>query len=316
MTNTAMLIQKGEAYLMEEVFEPAIKCLSEAIANDSTAARAYCSRSEAYCRKAMARRGEDTPLDDAALALLKLALEDVKLAIQIDPKYMEAHHGLGWIYFEMEQYHEAIEAYGIARKLDSKDVSPYYNQAMAHIRLENWDNALKILNDVIELEPDNAEALFERATVYDALGEHDKALGDLDTAIGLKPCAKYYAYRAESVLDFGCMHCSVKSALSDLTEAIRLDPKHARSFLSRSEIYAALEDYESELSDLDSAIKVSPLFAEAYLSRYKCHKNLGNPTKAMQDWIVYSAIRAQESHFFRPVISDEIMKGAKKFCLN
>lgn len=318
MTNTALLIQKGEAYLMEEVFEPAIKYLSEAIASDSSAARAYCSRAEAYCRKAMSLGRKDKPIDDMTRELLTLALNDVRLAIQIDPNYLEAHHGLGWAYFELEEYHEAIAAYGVAFKLDPKDISSYYNQGMAYIRLEDWANALKILTEVIKLEPDKAEAYFERATIYDAIEEHDKALDDLATAIELDPCAKYYFYRAESALDLGCdaSRCATKSALSDLTEAIRLDPKDPQSFLSRSEIYAALEDYESELSDLDNAIKVSPLLAEAYLSRYKCHTNLGNTAKAMQDWVVYSAIRAQESPAGHPIIAQELLDAAKRSVRN
>ncbi len=316
MTSTAMLIQKGEAYLMEEVFEPAIKYLTEAIVSDANSARALCSRAEAYYRKALACGGNSGRAKQIRSELLNFALVDIKRAVQLAPDYSEAYSGLGSIYFEMREYQKAIAVYGLALKIAPNNSDYCYNQAMAYVRLKDWDNALSLLTVIIGLEQDNAEAFFERATVYDAMGKHDKALLDLDSAISLNPRAKYYAYRAESALDFGCDACASKSALSDLTEAIRLDPKDSQSFLVRSIIHAGLEDYESELSDLNVAVKLSPLSAEAYLNRYNCLKNLGDHVKAMPDWIVYCAIMSQEVPAGNPIIAPELLNAVKRSARN
>jgi tetratricopeptide (TPR) repeat protein len=63
---------------------------------------------------------------------------------------------------------------------------------------------------------------------------------------------------------------SIKNALADLTEAIRLEPKNPEGFCLRGSLFQAIEDAKSTekaIADYDAAIRVDPKAPQAYMMR-------------------------------------------------
>ena len=53
--------------------------------------------------------------------IMKQVIEEYKLAIQLDPSFVEAHYNLGDLFYELNRYEEAIEQFKLAIDYDTCD---------------------------------------------------------------------------------------------------------------------------------------------------------------------------------------------------
>jgi hypothetical protein len=72
-------------------------------------------------------------------------------------------------------------------------------------------------------------------------------------------------------------------AISEFTEAIRLNPKYAEAYYGRGGAYISKNDYEIAISDLNEAIRLKRNYAEAYSRRGTAYFLKGNYDKAISD---------------------------------
>jgi tetratricopeptide (TPR) repeat protein len=109
----------------------------------------------------------------------------------------------------------------------------------------DYDRAIEAYSAAISRSPRDANGYIGRGVAWRASGErrmaaevedcHDLARRDFDNAI------------------------------SDLTKAIRLDPKLAVAFRQRGELYNYIHDYKRALADLGDAIRLDSHDADAYV---------------------------------------------------
>ena len=85
-----------------------------------------------------------------------------------------------------------------------------------------------------------------------------------------------------------------KRALSDLDEAIRLDPTYACAFNNRGRLYSFKRDYDRAIADYDHAIKLDPSLAMAYSNRGQSRYNKGDLDGAIADFD--TAIKQDPAH--------------------
>ena len=80
------------------------------------------------------------------------------------------------------------------------------------------------------------------------------------------------------------------SAMSDLDEAIRLDPTYACAYSNRGRVHALKRDFVSAMADYDEAIRIDSGFALAYNNRGDAWFHKGDLDRALAD---FSAIGGQ-----------------------
>jgi tetratricopeptide (TPR) repeat protein len=84
------------------------------------------------------------------------------------------------------------------------------------------------------------------------------------------------------------MYCNGRKkldlALTDYNAAIRLDPKHALTYIERGSIWLDKEDYDKAFADYNQAIKLEPRLTLAYLKRAKAWDELRQFDKALADY--------------------------------
>jgi tetratricopeptide (TPR) repeat protein len=98
--------------------------------------------------------------------------------------------------------------------------------------------------------------------VYDE--EYQGALTDLNQAISLDPqYVSAYAFRGVTRIRLN----DIAGATTDLNKAITLDPKSALAYTMRGALRSNLKDFEGALADANRAISLDPKFSLAYYLR-------------------------------------------------
>ena len=59
-------------------------------------------------------------------------------------------------------------------------------------------------------------------------------------------------------------------AITDFSEAIRLDPKYVNAYIGRGLCWYNKGEYEKAMADYNEAIRLDPEYAGAYLNRGLC----------------------------------------------
>ena len=74
------------------------------------------------------------------------------------------------------------------------------------------------------------------------------------------------------------------AALSDLDEAVKLDPTYACAYNNRGRVYSFKRDYDRAIAEYDQAIKLDPSLAMAYSNRGESRYNKGDLDGAIADF--------------------------------
>jgi tetratricopeptide (TPR) repeat protein len=136
-----------------------------------------------------------------------------------------------------------------------------------------YDLALKV-------QPNSADALAGRAWINMNRGQYEAALPDLNRAIDMSPPASAAAtryYRGYALLRLK----NYPQALTDLNEAIRLQPDNADYYLARGEVQQALERYDAALADFDEFNRRAPNDARGLIWRGEVLDAMGKPQEAL-----------------------------------
>ena len=72
-------------------------------------------------------------------------------------------------------------------------------------------------------------------------------------------------------------------AVTELNEAIRLNPNRATAYNARGYAYLRMRMYKNALADFDQAIRLDPKYANAYHNRAAARRASGNAAGAAQD---------------------------------
>ncbi len=183
-------------------------------------------------------------------------------ALEIDPKNFKALTNVGLAYFEMHEYHEALNAYSKAIELNAEDPAPYekmfliyeslaqpneavksaLHAAESHLKNEDIQKAIENWKRVVEIDLHNIKAHARLGMVYERLGKKklavseyintagllqlsgnmEKAAESIDRALQCSP-ENIIALRAREILNQGRQLPLPEPVLTDPAEEIKLD---------------------------------------------------------------------------------------------
>jgi len=143
---------------------------------------------------------------------------------------------------------------------------------------EDYANAISELNEAIKLDSNLAEAYAYRSRAYD---NPDQKLSDANAAIRLNPnLAIAYHARGNAYRD----KKDWERAITDYAQAIRLDPNFAWAYVNRGNVYIEKKDWDRAIVDYTQVVKLNPNFALAYTNRGWSYHNKGDYDKAISDY--------------------------------
>jgi tetratricopeptide (TPR) repeat protein len=83
---------------------------------------------------------------------------------------------------------------------------------------------------------------------------------------------------------FAFLKNDYKESIKQLSEAIKADPEHTLSFMSRGSAYFRLDRLDEAIADFDRAIQLNPGLARPYHLRGLAKERLGNDAGAIADF--------------------------------
>ena len=141
-----------------------------------------------------------------------------------------------------------------------------FTLGMTRYAAAEWDEAIAHFSDALSHHVEHTTALdqslvyFQRGSAYLRKGAYDPALTDLAQAIKLQPkLAGAYANRMLIYLNKG----DYKRALADVNQAIKLQPDLALAYNNRGLAYINVGDYDQAISDFSQALKLKPAKADS-----------------------------------------------------
>ena len=156
-----------------------------------------------------------------------------------------------------------------------------------------YDIAIADHTDAIKAGPPNVTLFHDRGNAYRGKKDYAHAIADYDAAIRLAPNAYSYQNRGLCKEALG----DLDGALTDINEAIRLDPKLPAPLISRSVLWRAKEDYDRAIADADRSIaliksgvptppKTPPgsWLVNSYVSRGLAYEGKGDIDRAKADF--------------------------------
>lgn len=104
------------------------------------------------------------------------AINDLKIAIKLDPTYAKAFSNLGVAYKRAGLYRKAIRMFHRALDLTPGEAGIYNNLGNVYCSVHEYETAIKYYEKAIALDPTNREAYYNLGSIYYFSGQTGKAL--------------------------------------------------------------------------------------------------------------------------------------------
>jgi serine/threonine protein kinase/tetratricopeptide (TPR) repeat protein len=219
------------------------------------------------------------------------AIENMKRAIELDPKFALAHSGLGAIYAnrvikgmgDTKDYDRAEAAFSQAIQLDENVVEARVLMALIYLSRGEKKKARAELSRLKEQFPNDGATYFASAMLHRLDGEYDKALKawnkleKLDPAAKVVACynrARIHAYRGDN-----------ERALAELDKGARIEPNHplirifrARILFYHGEVRSAIEIMREVLDEHPHLEGMRPILALMLASIGETNESRANIT--------------------------------------
>ncbi len=183
-------------------------------------------------------------------------------AIELNPNDYIAYNNKGNALDRMEEYEEAIVAYNKSIELNPTYPAAYYNKGAALSTMGEYKEAVILYNKTIELYPGDAVGHNIRGNALDSLGEYKEAVLAYNKAIQLNPGYAVPYYNKGSAQYHMGEH---KEALIAYNEAIGLKPQDAVVHNLKGNVLDSMGQRKEAVVAYKRAIKLDPNLKTAYI---------------------------------------------------
>lgn len=210
--------------------------------------------------------------EEARLSL-SLALAETPNLVRALLLRADSHRGLGNIRLAIDDYSRAIE-------IEPDNPEFYADRARFYEQLGELLLAIKDVNRAIALGPHLNRSLLFRSRLLARNGQHDDAQKDLEKALELTPSSEVdWISRALAQLQN-----DINAALSDLDQAIRMNPRSTAALQNKAYIQAELlGETEDAVETLTLILEIDPEYEMARGGRCVLLSRLGQVDAALAD---------------------------------
>lgn len=263
--NTDQVMRSGRSAIFFEDYVLSIQYFNQAIA-----AKPYLA--QPYFYRALAKLN----LDD-----FNGARADADEAIKRNPFMTDAYELRAVAYQNLGFAKRAIDDYDKVLETLPNNRGILFNKAMAQQEIKDFEGASATYERLLKLHSRFDNGYIGRSRLRLETGDTVGALEDVNKALDLnKNAVNAYLIRADIAIN---RDHDFKSALSDMDEAIRLQPRYEGFFINRAFIRRNLDDYYGAISDYDYATQLAPSDYVAYYNRALLYMEVRDFDHALAD---------------------------------
>lgn len=127
----------------------------------------------------------------------KLEMSDESLqymikSAELDPNDDFVRTNIGNVYFQKQDFENAVNWYKESSKINPEVLDNYYNMGLAYMRLKDDENTLLSFEKTIELDPQNIDALIQASNAALRMENFAKSLEYLKKAVDIDPTNENY----------------------------------------------------------------------------------------------------------------------------
>jgi len=187
--------------------------------------------------------------------IVKEAIRTAEKAIEIYPKYRDAHYNLGTSYGIINQNKKAVEILQICVAMDSLYKNGYYNLGVIYNRMKAYDQAIFNLKKAARLDVNNPLVYNNLAEAYKQKGLPDKAIHAYKQNIRINPYDENaYSNIARLHIEIGNMD----EGISYLKKLIQISPNNVDGWFNLGIIYQQKGNPEEAKKYLNKAFELNP----------------------------------------------------------
>lgn len=239
-----------------------------------------------------------------------VALQNLKSGERLEPELRDAlyYSVLGGVYNDLFKYEDAIVAFNKSLELNENYFS-YAGRGEARLQQKNFKGAESDFMKSLTLQKDNVMSYDGLSAVYYEKKDYIKSMeycnkaiqtdsmyikahfhkaillkesGDRDGAVA--ECSKVIALDSTYILAY-LERASLKNGdLSDVNQALKIDPNNAEAFALRGVIEFKEGNNSKALADLDKSLELNPNIAINYSSRASIKTSTKDLKGALMDF--------------------------------
>ncbi|NDQ56046.1 MAG: tetratricopeptide repeat protein [Acidipila sp.] len=179
-------------------------------------------------------------------------------ALQVDPRFVEAHYQLSQAYLKLGALSGAAGELQRTLDLDANHVKgqiDYGNLVLVAGGADKFNQAQDHARSALSIEPNNVEAHILLANSYAGLQNMPAALDEMQKAIQIAP-DRSRSYLNLAMLQAGAQQ--VPAAEASLKKALQLDPKSITARLTLGNFYEELQRWDEAEQQLRLAMQADP----------------------------------------------------------
>lgn len=191
-----------------------------------------------------------------ALALLTGCTRDPN---KLKLKYLKS----GEAYFTKGQYQEAAIQFRNAIQIDPRFAEAHYQLSRAYLGLKNPEAAYRELMETVTLAPQNSEAQLQLATLLIGARQYNQAQATAKKILNIDPAN----VRAHEILgEIYTLARDFPNAVLELAKAIELDPHRITDYAALGAVYLAAGKPADAEATYKKALEVDPKSAQAHVA--------------------------------------------------
>jgi len=174
-------------------------------------------------------------------------------------KYFES----GQRYFEKAKYREAAIQFSNAVQVDPRFVQAHYHLAQTYLKLQEWTRAYQELSRAIEIDPDNYQARIDLANLLIAGRDFKQAQDQTDFLMAKQP-NNPEGHIAVANLD--AARDNLVAALQEMQKAAELGPDRWETYLNFALLQIRANQSDAAEANFKKAVSLNPKAISAQLA--------------------------------------------------
>jgi tetratricopeptide (TPR) repeat protein len=190
------------------------------------------------------------------------AIAEYGKAIELDPKHVNAHNGLGDALRDKGRVDEAIAEYGKAIELDPKYAYAHNGLGDALRDKGHVDEAIAEYRKAIEFDPKSAVAHFDLGMALKAREDLDEAERAFREAVRLD--GEHHLAAIDALAELLRSRGNWKEAIARYQKIVLLDPNSASAHCRLGMALRACGDLDGAIAAFEEGVRRQPNFTEAH----------------------------------------------------